>query len=72
MQIRRASYDEAKRIKEFDVFIGDRRLDNWRGELLVCVADGTVIGFVSHPWPPVKGVLRQAPLSQKATRRASL
>ena len=48
MEIRRATYDEAKGIKEFDVFIGDRRIDNWRGELLVCVEGGAVLGFVTY------------------------
>lgn len=48
MQIRRATYDEAKGIKDFDVFVGDRRVDNWRGELLVCVEDGSVLGFVTY------------------------
>lgn len=33
MLIRRAKYEEAKKIKEFDEFIGDRRIDNWRGDL---------------------------------------
>lgn len=54
MLIRRATYDDAKRIEEFDVFTGDRRVDHWRGELLVCVdADDerggadTVVGFVT-------------------------
>jgi ribosomal protein S18 acetylase RimI-like enzyme len=51
MQVRRATYDEAKGIKAFDVFVGDRRVDNWRGELLVCVdgdGDGEVLGFVTY------------------------
>jgi ribosomal protein S18 acetylase RimI-like enzyme len=48
VQIRRATYDEAKGIKEFDVFVGDRRVDHWRGELLVCVEGGTVLGFVTY------------------------
>ena len=48
MEVRRATYDEAKRIKEFDVFVGDRRVDNWRGELLVCAEGGTVHGFVTY------------------------
>ena len=51
MQVRRASDEEAKRLAEFDVFAGDRRVDNRRGELLVCVDDNgeggtTVVGFV--------------------------
>lgn len=48
MEVRRAMDDEVKRIEEFDVFQGDRRLDNWRGELLVCVEGGTVLGFVTY------------------------
>lgn len=48
MEIRRATYDEAKGIKAFDVFVGDRRIDNWRGELLVCADAGTVVGFVTY------------------------
>ena len=48
MEVRRATYDEAKRIKEFDVFVGDRRVDNWRGELLVGTEGGTVLGFVTY------------------------
>lgn len=48
MQIRRATCDEAKGVEEFDVFVGDRRVDNWRGELLVCVEGGTVLGFVTY------------------------
>jgi ribosomal protein S18 acetylase RimI-like enzyme len=48
VQIRRATYDEAKRIKDFDVFVGDRRVDNWRGELLVSVEDDVVLGFVTY------------------------
>jgi ribosomal protein S18 acetylase RimI-like enzyme len=48
VQIRRATYDEAKAIEEFDVFVGDRRVDHWRGELLVCVEGGAVLGFVTY------------------------
>jgi len=48
VEVRRAMDDEVKRIEEFDVFQGDRRLDNWRGELLVCVEGGTVLGFVTY------------------------
>jgi ribosomal protein S18 acetylase RimI-like enzyme len=53
VQVRRATEDEARRIAEFDVFTGDRRVDQWRGELLVCVDDdgdggGTVLGFVTY------------------------
>jgi ribosomal protein S18 acetylase RimI-like enzyme len=48
VEVRRATYDEAKRIGEFDVFAGDRRVDNWRGELLVCVEGSTVLGFVTY------------------------
>lgn len=46
--IRRATTPEAKALKSFDAFIGERRLDNWRGELFVCEVDGAVIGFVSY------------------------
>lgn len=45
--IRRATTEEAKSIKSFDPFIGDRRIDNWRGELLVCVEHDAVVGYVS-------------------------
>jgi ribosomal protein S18 acetylase RimI-like enzyme len=45
--IRRATYNEAKRLKEFDEFIGDRRIDNWRGELFVAIAGDLPVGFVS-------------------------
>ena len=49
MQVRRASLDEVNRIGEFDVFTGDRRVDHWRGELLVCVdEDDTLLGFVTY------------------------
>lgn len=47
MDIRRATYDEAKSIKAFDVFVGDRRVDNWRGELFVCAEGETVLGLVT-------------------------
>lgn len=30
------------------MFIGDRRVDNWRGELLVYVDGGTVLGFTTY------------------------
>jgi ribosomal protein S18 acetylase RimI-like enzyme len=48
MEVRRATYDEAKRLKEFDPFVGDRRVDNWRGELLVCADGGAVVGYVAY------------------------
>jgi ribosomal protein S18 acetylase RimI-like enzyme len=47
MQIRRPTDAEAKQIADFDVFPGDRRMDARRGELLVCVEGGVVLGFVT-------------------------
>ncbi len=47
-EIRRAKYDEAKKVKEFDVFIGDRRIDNWRGELFIALTDGELSGFIQY------------------------
>jgi hypothetical protein len=44
MIIRRATYDEAKSIKAWDVFIGDRRIDNARGELFIAVENDEVQG----------------------------
>jgi ribosomal protein S18 acetylase RimI-like enzyme len=46
--IRRAKYLEAKKIKDFDLFIGDRRIDNWRGELLCGIINDEVVGFISY------------------------
>lgn len=48
MIIRRATYDEAKGIKAWDVFIGDRRIDNWRGELLIAIDDGDIAGYIAY------------------------
>jgi ribosomal protein S18 acetylase RimI-like enzyme len=48
MRIRRASYDEAKAIKAWDEFVGDRRIDNWRGEMFVAENDGDVVAYVSY------------------------
>ena len=50
MRVRRPNHDEVKRIGEFDVFVGDRRVDHGRGELLVCVdeGDGAILGFVTY------------------------
>jgi len=57
VRVRRATDEEAKRIAEFDVFTGDRRVDGWRGELLVCVDDpgeergdggSDVVGFITY------------------------
>lgn len=45
--IRRATYEESKSIKLFDEFVGDRRIDNWRGELFVLVEDEEVVGYIS-------------------------
>lgn len=47
IQIRRATYSEAKALKDFDPFIGDRRIDNWRGELFVALVDSSTAGFIS-------------------------
>lgn len=46
MIIRRATYDEAKTIKTWDVFIGDRRIDNGRGEMFVAIADEEIAGYI--------------------------
>ncbi len=48
IEIRRAKYDEAKKIKEFDVFIGDRRIDYWRGELFVALIGSELAGFIYY------------------------
>lgn len=48
MNIRRPTYEEAKSLKEFDVFLGERRIDYWRGELFVCVDGVEVVGYISH------------------------
>jgi ribosomal protein S18 acetylase RimI-like enzyme len=48
MIIRRATYEEAKSIKSFDEFIGDRRIDNWRGELFVCLDGADLVGYVAY------------------------
>lgn len=47
-QIRRATYDEAKDLKAWDEFVGDRRIDNWRGELFVAVDGGEVVAYISY------------------------
>jgi ribosomal protein S18 acetylase RimI-like enzyme len=47
MIIRRATYDEAKSIKAWDVFIGDRRIDNARGELFIAVESDEVQGYIT-------------------------
>jgi len=46
--IRRATYEEAKHLKDFDPFIGDRRIDNWRGELFIYAIRNDIAGFVSY------------------------
>jgi len=46
--IRRATYSEAKQLKNFDSFIGDRRIDNWRGELFISAIGDAVVGFISY------------------------
>lgn len=46
MIIRRATTPEAKGLRQFDEFIGERRIDNWRGELFVCVLDEEIVGFI--------------------------
>jgi ribosomal protein S18 acetylase RimI-like enzyme len=48
MIIRRATYDEAKSLRAFDEFLGDRRVDNWRGELFVCADGAEVVGYVAY------------------------
>ena len=47
MTIRRLTYSEAKQLKTFDPFIGDRRVDNWRGELFGYAIESEVVGFIS-------------------------
>lgn len=44
--IRRATTQEAKALREFDEFIGERRIDNWRGDLFLCERDSVVVGFI--------------------------
>jgi ribosomal protein S18 acetylase RimI-like enzyme len=46
--IRRATYEESKSIKSFDEFVGDRRIDNWRGELFVWIENEGVVGYISY------------------------
>jgi ribosomal protein S18 acetylase RimI-like enzyme len=48
MTIRRASYDEAKAIKGWDEFVGDRRIDNWRGEMFVAEESGEVVAYITY------------------------
>jgi GNAT superfamily N-acetyltransferase len=47
VEIRRATTEEAKRLKEFDPFLGERRIDNWRGELFVAVHAETLLGYIT-------------------------
>lgn len=48
MIIRRATYDEAKAIKTWDVFIGDRRIDTNRGEMFIAVEDTDITGYIVY------------------------
>lgn len=48
IEIRRASYSEAKQLKEFDEFIGDRRINNSRGELFVAFYNNELAGFITY------------------------
>lgn len=48
MMIRRAHYDEAKAIKAWDEFVGDRRIDNWRGEMFVAENAGEVVAYITY------------------------
>lgn len=48
MTIRRATYEESKSMRDFDVFIGDRRIDNSRGELLVAIENEKIKGYISY------------------------
>lgn len=48
MDIRRAAYEEAKDIRAWDEFVGDRRIDNWRGELFIAVDEGEVVAYISY------------------------
>ena len=47
MRIRRPTTDEAKRLKEFDPFLGERRIDNWRGELFVAADAENILGYIT-------------------------
>src|SRR6185369_346216 len=48
IEIRRATRAEAKQIKEFDEFIGDRRINNSRGELFVALYNNELAGFITY------------------------
>ena len=48
MIIRRATYEQAKSIKAFDVFIGDRRVDNTRGELFIALEGDELLGYIAY------------------------
>lgn len=48
MTLRRATKDEAKLIKTWDEFIGDRRIDTSRGELFVAVEGMDVFGYITY------------------------
>lgn len=48
IEIRRATYSEAKKLKEFDEFIGDRRINNSRGELFVAFYNNELAGFITY------------------------
>ena len=48
IEIRRAKYSEAKQLKEFDEFIGDRRINNSRGELFVALYNKELAGFITY------------------------
>jgi ribosomal protein S18 acetylase RimI-like enzyme len=48
MTIRRATYEEAKSIKAWDVFIGDRRIDNDKGELFVALENDEIQGYITY------------------------
>ena len=48
MTLRRATREEAKLIKTRDEFIGDRRIDNGRGELFVAVEGNDVLGYITY------------------------
>lgn len=46
MIIRRATSDEAKTIKPWDEFIGDRRIDTGRGEMFIATDDDEIAGYI--------------------------
>lgn len=46
IEVRRATNEEAKELHSFDEFIGDRRINNSRGELHIATIDEEIVGFI--------------------------